>query len=112
MNSVDDALTLDLRVQERRLEAGELHSTWPTKSSEPELRDTFKRVDVIICIHNALERVTTCLQSVIDHTRQPYNLFLVNDGSDESTSSFLRDFSLRHGSALIESKEPLGYTKA
>ena len=112
MNSIDDALTLDSIVQERRSETGELHSIWPTKSSKPVFPNTFKSVDVIICIHNALERVTSCLQSVIDHTRQPYNLFLVNDGSDISTSSFLRDFSLRHGSALIESKDALKYTRA
>jgi O-antigen biosynthesis protein len=91
---------------------GELHADWPSSSGERVPRGGFKRVDVIICIHNALERVALCLESVIKYSRQPYTLYLVNDGSDERTSSFLRDFSLRHKCSLVENPEPLGYTRA
>jgi O-antigen biosynthesis protein len=69
-------------------------------------------VDIIICVHNALQSVVVCLQSVIDHTSTPYRLIIVNDGSDESTSTFLRAFASHYECVLIVNSEALGYTKA
>jgi GT2 family glycosyltransferase len=97
---------------EADLHASELRSAELTSSSKFRHRDSVKSVDVIICIHNALNRVELCLKSVIAHTRHPYNLVLINDGSDEQTSSFLTSFSIEHKSVLVENREPLGYTKA
>jgi GT2 family glycosyltransferase/SAM-dependent methyltransferase len=69
-------------------------------------------VDVIICIHNALADVRRCLQSVIEHTTQPYQLILVDDGSEEETRLFLDDFVTRHPCQLIRNPEARGYTLA
>ncbi len=73
-----------------------------------------KTIDVVICVHNALEYVKRCLASVLantprDHTR----LYVVNDGSEEETSQYVRDFCERCDFAmLIESAETQGYTCA
>jgi GT2 family glycosyltransferase len=69
-------------------------------------------VDIVLCVHNALQSVAACVQSVVDHTSQPYKLIIVNDRSDEDTSSLLRSVAGCHGCVLIVNNEPLGYTKA
>lgn len=53
-------------------------------------------VDIIICVHNALEDVKLCIESVIKHTNDPYRIILVNDGSDEMTASYLKNISLQY----------------
>jgi GT2 family glycosyltransferase/polysaccharide pyruvyl transferase WcaK-like protein len=69
-------------------------------------------VDVIICVHNALEDVKRCLNSVLNHTTVPYKLHLINDGSDEATSAYLSEFASKYGSLLLTNDSPVGYTKA
>jgi glycosyltransferase involved in cell wall biosynthesis len=52
------------------------------------------KADVIVCVHNALEDARRCLASVVDHPSSRLNkLILVNDGSDEQTTSYLRQFA-------------------
>ena len=46
-------------------------------------------VDVVVCVHNALDDVRTCLWSVVHKTDRPFRLILVNDGSDEDTTAYL-----------------------
>ncbi|MBN1342191.1 MAG: glycosyltransferase [Phycisphaerae bacterium] len=71
-------------------------------------------IDVIVCVHNALDYVKSCLESVARNT--PWDrarLLIVNDGSDEPTSRYLREFQTSHDFAtLIPSTEAEGYTKA
>jgi len=69
-------------------------------------------LDVIICVHNALEDVKRCLNSLLNYTTLPYKLHLINDGSDEATSLYLREFSSKYGSVLLTNDSPVGYTKA
>jgi GT2 family glycosyltransferase len=69
-------------------------------------------VDIIICVHNALNDVTQCLNSLLEHTSQPYQLILIDDGSDEKTASYLNQFMLSHGAMLIRSENATGYTYA
>lgn len=70
-------------------------------------------VDVIVCVHNALEDVRLCLHSVATRTTGNYRLVVVNDGSDEETSAFLQEFcAARPEAVLIETHGPLGYTRA
>lgn len=70
-------------------------------------------VDIIVCVHNALADVKNCLQSVIKNTNYNYRILLVNDGSDQPTTDFLRRFSKQHQHCnLLENKEPLRYTYA
>jgi len=44
---------------------------------KPDLVSHKEKVDIIICIHNALIDVQNCLDSVKVHTSQPYSLILV-----------------------------------
>jgi GT2 family glycosyltransferase len=76
----------------------------PTRRTAP--------VDIVICIHNALEDVERCLQSVVAHTAQPYSLTLVDDGSDAATHKRLAAFADEHGATLLHNEAAAGYTRA
>ena len=70
-------------------------------------------VDIVVCIHNALEDVQRCLESVLRHTFEPYRLILVDDGSDQPTRDFLQDFDQHNSQAvLLRAETATGYTKA
>ncbi|RLT39122.1 MAG: glycosyltransferase, partial [Chloroflexi bacterium] len=70
-------------------------------------------VDIVICVHNALEDVQRCLASVLRHTAQPYALLLVDDGSDPPTRDFLADFASQQShTTRLRRDEASGYTFA
>ena len=71
------------------------------------------KVDVVVCVHNALPHVERCLQSVLARTTVDYRVIIVNDGSDGETTRWLREFTDEHHVVeLIETNGPLGYTCA
>lgn len=74
--------------------------------------ETPDSVDIVICIHNALEDVKRCLASIQRNTTHPYRLILVDDGSGAETRDYLIDFSREHGAKLLRSDEATGYTFA
>ena len=85
----------------------------PTPKRKPTAVTPSHSVDIVVCIHNALADVRLCLQSIIDHTPEPYQLLLVNDGSDHATTQFLADFKNVHPQRiLLEHPTAQGYTKA
>ena len=71
-------------------------------------------VDVVVCVHDALEDVRRCLWSLSHKASYPFRLILVNDGSDEQTSAFLRSTAIANPTiTLIENQTPPhGYTIA
>lgn len=70
-------------------------------------------VDVIVCVHNALNDVRRCLESVVKHTSRPYTIILVDDGSDVPTQSFLQEFAEgQEACTLIRNEKAGGYTRA
>lgn len=69
-------------------------------------------VDLIVCAHNALDDVKRCLESVIRHTRLPYSLIIVDDGSNDETHAYLSAFAKSQNCLLIRNKEARGYTLA
>lgn len=69
-------------------------------------------VDVIVCVHNALEDVQRCLESVRLHTSAPFRLQLVDDGSDAPTRDYLAAFAAEHGAQLLRNETARGYTLA
>jgi GT2 family glycosyltransferase len=69
-------------------------------------------VDIVICVHNALEDVRACLNSLLENTEGPYTIVLVDDGSEEETASFLRFFAQANDARLIRNEKALGYTRA
>lgn len=69
-------------------------------------------VDIVVCVHNALEEVRTCLDSVVRCTSSPYTLILIDDGSDLPAKEYLEGFAREHGAALLRSDRATGYTLA
>lgn len=69
-------------------------------------------VDIIICVHNALEDIRSCLSALISKTAPPYQLIIVDDGSDEETRAFLDDFLIGQPVRLIRHSQAQGYTLA
>lgn len=71
-----------------------------------------QQVDVIVCVHNALDDVKACLAAVLRHTAQPYTLILVDDGSQAPTRDHLVAFAAEHGATLTRNETASGYTLA
>ena len=87
--------------------------------SDPESRRAVRpslptaRVDIVVCVHNALEDVRRCLESVLSRTAIGFRLIVVNDGSAPETTTWLRECAASHSVIeLIETNGPLGYTRA
>jgi len=70
-------------------------------------------VDVVVPVYNALPDVKECLRSVLRTAGgHRCHLIVVNDGSDEDTTKWLRKFCDSHGIHLIEHAENHGYTRS
>jgi GT2 family glycosyltransferase/glycosyltransferase involved in cell wall biosynthesis len=70
-------------------------------------------VDVVVCVHNALEELRLCLWSLLAKSERRQRLILVNDGSNEATTRFVQAFADRHPAVtLIHREPPHGYTLA
>ena len=71
-------------------------------------------IDIVVCVHNALEDVERCLQS-IQGARKSHNqrLIIIDDGSDSPTASFLEEVA-RNASWIERHRndQAIGYTKA
>jgi GT2 family glycosyltransferase len=78
----------------------------------PELSLHSQSVDVIICVHNALEDLRRCLDSVLAYSLPPARFIIVDDGSDAETSRFLKEFGLGQPITLIRNETAQGYTRA
>jgi GT2 family glycosyltransferase len=81
----------------------------------PAARPPALKADVIVCVHNALEDVRRCLDSIVTHRTAKLNkLIVVNDGSDEETTQYLRHFAeqTQIKTELLRESRPTGYTKA
>jgi GT2 family glycosyltransferase/glycosyltransferase involved in cell wall biosynthesis len=73
-----------------------------------------RRVDVVVCVHNALLDVRACLESIAETRRSTHErLIIVDDGSESPTADYLRSFVEAHDWArLLRNSDALGYTKA
>jgi glycosyltransferase involved in cell wall biosynthesis/GT2 family glycosyltransferase len=71
-------------------------------------------VDIVVCVHNALPDVRRCLESVLRYLDHRSRLVVVNDGSDDPTSTYLRRLLERspRDVLLIEHATNRGYTRA
>jgi len=78
----------------------------------PRVEPHISSVDIIICIHDALDDVMRCFDSLVEHTAQPYNLILVDDGSSDETARYLKEFVVSHAALLLRSEKATGYTYA
>ena len=71
-----------------------------------------KTAAVIICVHNALDDFKKCIESVLENRTFPYEIILVNDGSDEETTAYISGFSSYPYIRTIHHKVSRGYTCA
>jgi len=78
----------------------------------PPLTKHSVNVNVIVCVHNALDDVKNCLESVVRYSSMPYSIILVDDGSNEETCQYLADFANTQGATLIRNEVAKGYTFA
>lgn len=70
------------------------------------------KVDIIVCVYNALEDVKICLNSIIEETNK-FRLIIVDDCSQPDTEDFLKDFFHRFPEhLLVRNSTNLGYTKS
>lgn len=72
-------------------------------------------IDVIVCVHNALDDVSLCLESLKKHWshNSSHRLILIDDGSGGETAAYLREFSTLNSWCLLERSEVgRGYTRA
>jgi GT2 family glycosyltransferase len=81
----------------------------------PKTKTDSVTVDIIIPVHNALDDVKNCLNSVITKlNRNKHRVLIVDDGSDSETRDYLLDFQKKHSESIImtRNQHALGYTKA
>jgi GT2 family glycosyltransferase/glycosyltransferase involved in cell wall biosynthesis len=70
-------------------------------------------VDVVICVHDALQDLRLCLWSLLAKSDRRLRLILVDDGSGAATRRFVQAFADRHPAVtLIRREPPHGYTLA
>jgi GT2 family glycosyltransferase len=70
-------------------------------------------VDIVVCVHNALDDVRACLESVVRNRGDNERLIVVDDGSGPETREYLDAFmGDKTGDVLIRHDEAQGYTRA
>jgi GT2 family glycosyltransferase len=89
-----------------------LTTTYPTELPRSDVAPYSDYVDVIICVHNALDDVMRCVQSLVRATVTPIKLILVDDGSDAPTTDYLRFVASITGATFIRNEKAMGYTRA
>ncbi|HIE57041.1 MAG TPA: glycosyltransferase, partial [Anaerolineales bacterium] len=87
---------------------------WLLQADRPRLSppERTASVDVIVCVHNAYDDVRRCLESVVRYSSPPYNIILVDDGSQPQTSNYLQQFAADQGVRLLRNEQARGYTLA
>lgn len=86
-----------------------------TSSSKQVSSDTIDTVTAIVCVHNALEDVKMCLDSIKRHKADDkFNLIVVDDGSGDDTKTYLEEFVDKESSwaKLVRHDQARGYTVA
>ncbi|WP_051331618.1 glycosyltransferase [Methylocaldum szegediense] len=73
-----------------------------------------RRIDIVVCVHNALEDVERCLESVVRaRNSEQQRLIIIDDGSDQATARYLRAFANRTSWCELQRNERAqGYTRA
>jgi GT2 family glycosyltransferase len=70
-------------------------------------------INVVVCIHDALDDVCRCLASLVLHTDARHRLILVDDGSARPCRDEVFSFARTHSQCtLIRNDQARGYTKA
>ncbi|GEM_PF-2076819 len=72
-----------------------------------------KPCTIAIAVWNKPEITAQCLESLVRHTKYPYNVLIIDNGSEEETQVFLRDFcSGKDNFRIKRFDENVGYLRA
>jgi GT2 family glycosyltransferase len=83
------------------------------KVNRPKRTIAPRDVDIIVCVHDALEDVRSCLASVVQQTAAYHRLILVDDASNAECRTELEHFAAVHPSvALLRNPQRQGYTRS
>jgi len=87
---------------------------YASQKAERLLAQADRSIDIVICVHNALEDVRACLTSVEEHRKSDnQRVIIVDDGSEAATAEYLKQFAAQHGWCdLLRNEEPVRYTRA
>lgn len=67
-------------------------------------------VSVIILTHNQLEHTKLCLQSIEQHTAEPHEIIIVDNGSTDGTLDYLSEYVHRCSNVrVVSNRENLGF---
>jgi GT2 family glycosyltransferase len=70
-------------------------------------------IDIVVCVHNALDDVALCLASIEAKRRAGHRLIVVDDGSSSETAGFVASYcSDRPWSRAVRNEAVIGYTRA
>lgn len=69
-------------------------------------------VTVVVCVYNALEDVKELLTSLWNERSFPYEIIIIDDGSEQPTKEYLEYYSGLTGSKLVRHDKSWGYTKS
>ncbi|MBN1973073.1 MAG: glycosyltransferase [Sedimentisphaerales bacterium] len=71
-----------------------------------------ERVDIVICVHNAIEDVKICIESVLKSLLPAHRIILVDDGSETITQEYLQNIAQEWSKQviLIRHDTAKGYT--
>lgn len=69
--------------------------------------------EVVVCVHNALDEVRACLDSVLRQTDERHGVILVDDGSEAPTRDLLAAVAERQPRVrLLRAERATGFTRA
>ena len=71
-----------------------------TASSEPAPPLTDGGISVVVPTFNDVGRIGDALSSIVSQTLPPAEIVVSDDGSNDDTEQFVRDFAVRHGGAV------------
>lgn len=70
-------------------------------------------VDIVVCVHNALDDVRVCLESVLAAWQPTQHVYVIDDGSEAATASFLAGLAAAHPQlTLVRHEQAQGYTRS
>lgn len=69
-------------------------------------------VDIVICVHNALEDFKKCFTSLVIQNTYGYQCIIVDDGSNDDTKEYLQELSNQMNVKLLRNDTSKGYTKS
>ena len=84
---------------EQRVEPVTIHPI--AKASDNLARKGRPAVDVIVCVHNALDDVRACLASVLQAREAGDRVIIVDDASGSETAQYLEEFARDHSSTVL-----------